>query len=54
MTDIPTLPPVSEDEWMARFILFSDWIRKSGPSVRPDDFIPHPYPNLSVTRHKDL
>lgn len=54
MTDIPTLPPVLEDEWIARFILFRDWIRKSGPSVRPDAFIPHPYPNLSVTRRKDL
>jgi len=54
MTDIPALPPVSEDEWMARFILFRHWIRKSDPPVRPDAFIPHPYPDLSVTRHMDL
>jgi hypothetical protein len=54
MTDIPTLPSVSEDEWMARFILFRHWIRKSDPPVRPDAFIPHPYPGLSVTRHIDL
>jgi len=54
MTDIPTLPPVSEDEWMARFILFSHWIRKRDRSVRPDAFIPHPFPNLSVIRHRDL
>jgi len=54
MTDIPALPPVSEDEWMARFILFRHWIRKSDPSVRPDAFIPHPHPGLSVTRHIDL
>jgi len=54
MTDITALPPVSEDEWMARFILFRHWIRKSDPRVRPDAFIPHPYPDLSVTRHMDL
>jgi len=54
MTDIPALPPVSEDEWMARFILFRHWIRKSDLRVRPDAFIPHPYPDLSVTRHMDL
>jgi hypothetical protein len=54
MTDIPALPPVSEDELMARFILFRHWIRKSDPRVRPDAFIPHPYPDLSVTRHMDL
>jgi len=54
MTDIPALPPVSEDEWMARFILFRYWIRKGDLSVRPDAFIPHPYPGLSVTRHMGL
>ena len=53
MTDIPTLPPVLEDEWMARFILFSDWIRKSDRSVRPEAFIPH-LSGLSVIRHIDL
>jgi hypothetical protein len=54
MTDISALPPVSEDEWMARFILFRHWIRKADPPVRPDAFIPYPYPNLSVIRHRDL
>ncbi len=54
MTEIPTLSPVLDNEWMARFILFRHWIRKSEPHVRPDAFIPHPYPNLSVTRHIDL
>jgi hypothetical protein len=53
MTDILTLPPVSGDEWMARFILFSHWIRKSDRSVRPDAFIPH-LSSLSVIRHIDL
>lgn len=46
--------PVSEDEWMARFILFGGWIRRNDQSVRPDAFIPYPYPDLSVTRHKGL
>lgn len=45
--------PVSSDERLARFILFSGWIR-SNESVRPDAFIPHPYLDLSVTRHKGL
>ena len=39
---------------LARFILFSKWIRTSDRSIRPDAFIPHPWPNLSVTRHIDL
>lgn len=48
--------PVSSDEQLARFILFSRWIRSSDPvkTVKPDAFIPYPYPDLSVTRHKNL
>ncbi len=51
----PTLS-VAADEWLARFILFSRWIRSSGQiqTVKPDAFIPHPYPDLSVTRHTGL
>lgn len=47
---------VSLNERLARFVLFSRWIRKSGPlkTVKPDAFIPHPYTDLSVTRHKNL
>jgi hypothetical protein len=45
--------PVASDEWLARFILFRNHIRQDG-SVRPDAFIPHPYPDLSVTRHLGL
>lgn len=47
------LPPVTDDELLARFVLFSRWIR-SDKTVRPDAFIPHPYPDLSVTRHEGL
>ena len=46
--------PVTSDEQLARFILSSNWIRKSDQTVKPDAFIPHPYPDLSVTRHKSL
>lgn len=53
MTDNSPLPPVSEDEWMARFILFSAWIRKSDRSVRPEAFVPH-LSALSVIRHIGL
>lgn len=47
---------VEDNEWLARFVLFSKWVRGSGPdkTIRPDAFIPHPYPDLSVTRHKNL
>lgn len=48
--------PITSDERLARFILFSKWIRSSDSvkTVKPDAFIPHPYPDLSVTRHKNL
>lgn len=47
------LPPIANDELLARFVLFSDWIRHD-QTVRPNAFIPHPYPNLSVIRHREL
>jgi hypothetical protein len=53
MTVPEPLPAVAEEELLARFILFSGWFRKD-QTVRPDCFIPHPYPDLSVTRHRDL
>lgn len=45
---------VTSDEQLARFILFGDWVRKSNKTVKQDAFIPHPHPDLSVTRHKNL
>lgn len=45
---------VADEECLARFILFSQWIRSSDQTVRPDAFIPYPYPDLSVTRHINL
>ncbi len=50
MTDGEILPPIEADEWLARFILYKRYIREDS-TVRPDAFIPHPYPDLSVTRH---
>ncbi|MCI0540739.1 MAG: hypothetical protein L0Z50_36535, partial [Verrucomicrobiales bacterium] len=35
------------------FVTSSGWVR-SNQTVKPDAFIPYPYPDLSVTRHKDL
>ena len=47
-------PIVAAEELLARFITSSSWIRKSDQTVTQNAFIPHPYPDLSVTRHKDL
>ena len=43
--------PIADDEQLARFVLFSRHICTSGQRVKPDAFIPHPYTDLSVTRH---
>jgi hypothetical protein len=42
---------VADEESLARFILYSKWIRNSDQTVKSDAFIPYPYPDLSVTRH---
>lgn len=42
---------VADEEKLARFILSSKLIRNTDQTVKPDAFIPYPYPNLSVTRH---
>ena len=47
------LSRVEDEELLARFILYRRWIR-ADQTVRPDAFIPHPYPDLSVTRHVGL
>ena len=47
------LPPVQNGEMLARFILFSRWVRQD-KKIRPAAFIPHPWPDLSVTRHIGL
>ena len=46
--------PVTGDEILSRFILFSKWIRPSDKTIKPEAFIPHPWLELSVTRQKNL
>lgn len=53
MSDGGTVPPVEANEWLARFILYKRYIRENR-TVREDAFIPHPRPELSVTRHLQL
>lgn len=53
MSDGRTLPPVESNEWLARFILRRTHLRQDR-TVKQDAFIPHPYPDLSVTRHIQL
>jgi hypothetical protein len=52
MLDSAKVPPVSPDETLARFIIFSKHFRSSNNTVKPDAFIPHPQTELSVTRHR--
>lgn len=47
-------PTVTDDEKLARFVMYSKWVRSSDSTVRPDAFVPYPYPDLSVTRHRGL
>ncbi len=53
MTDEGTGRPISADEHLARFILQRSHLRQDG-SVKPDAFVPYPWPDLSVTRHLQL
>lgn len=41
--------PIADDEQLARFVLYSGWIRHTDQTIKPDAFIPYPHPNLSVT-----
>lgn len=54
MSDEETSPFITNSELLARYITSSKWFRPSNQTVRQDAFIPHPYPDLSVTRHKSL
>ena len=51
MLDPTNVPSVLAEESVARYVLFSNHIRNSDMTVKPDAFIPHPNPELSVTRH---
>ena len=51
MSSEGTQPFVETNELLARFVPSSRWFR-SDSTVKPDAFIPYPYPELSVTRHR--
>jgi hypothetical protein len=51
MIDPANVPAVTEDETVARYVLSSRHVRPNG-TLKPDAFIPHPYVDLSVTRHR--
>ena len=53
MSNGENVPAIDSDEWLARFIHYRRHIRQDR-TVRPDAFIPHPYPDLSVTRYLQL
>ncbi len=53
MIDPKSVPAVDSTETLARFILFSNHIRAKDNSIKPDAFLPHPYKELSVMRHRD-
>ena len=48
----PASPPdiIGDEEPLARYIFFKSHVRADG-TVKQDAFIPHPHPDLSVTRH---
>lgn len=43
----------STDDQLARYILERNRIRADN-TVKPDAFVPYPWPNLSVTQHRGL
>ena len=52
MINPANVPDVQAEELLARYILFSKHIRSSNETIKPDAFVPHPYHELSVTRHQ--
>jgi hypothetical protein len=51
MLDPKNIPPVENDELLARYVTQSGQFRSSDNQVKPNLFIPHPHEALSVTRH---
>ena len=41
---------IADDEQIARYVLSERNVRKDN-TIKPDEFIPHPHADLSVTRH---
>ncbi len=53
MFDPNNVPPVQENEILARYVLSKKQIRPSNGTVKAIAFIPHPHAELSVNRLKD-
>jgi hypothetical protein len=51
MIDPSNVPPVSDDEELARYIFSSSHVRRADKSLKPDAFMPPMNLELSVTRH---
>lgn len=51
MLDPNNVPPVANDELLARYVTQSGQFRPSDNTVRQNLFLPHPHRELSVTRH---
>jgi hypothetical protein len=51
MIDAQSVPPVEPSELLARYVVYGSHIRRSDSTLKPDAFMPHPYRELSVTRH---
>ena len=52
MIDADPIPPVEDDELLARFLVNKDDFR-ADKTVRPRAFLPFSYVELSVNRHRD-
>ena len=52
MIDVDNIPPVADDEWLARFIVNSNEFRQDD-TVKPKLFMPFKHVALSVNRHRD-
>jgi hypothetical protein len=48
------MPAIPNAELLARFVTSSRWYRSGDQTVKPDAFIPYPFPDLSVTRHEGI
>jgi hypothetical protein len=49
-----SLGPISKNELLARYIVFSRWFHKKDHTIKQDAFIPNSSLELSVTRHLGL
>jgi hypothetical protein len=44
---------IADSELLARFVTYRAWVCANN-TLRQDAFVPHPYPDLSVTRHRGM